>query len=161
MSAAALVALACVLLGQAVAPSGNGEPTTANAFSITVVGRDVREASKFVWIGIRNETRSAQLICVMSRGAWQVVVGRAGAVTAEGFGPHACDTDENYVIVLPNQTLFEGWNGVRELQLTENVAIVVSVQLMTRDPIGGQRVFGPLEWKGANTDMVAAFGALR
>jgi hypothetical protein len=142
-------------------PPGSTEAKTPNEFSIAVVRRDAREGSNFVWIGIRNETRAAQLVCVMSRGVWQLVAGRPGAVYAEGASPHACDTDEDYGIVLPHETLFQGWNGLGELQLKKDGLIVVSVQVMTRDPIQSQRVFGPLEWKGTIADMVAAFGALR
>jgi hypothetical protein len=58
-----------------------------------------------VWIGVRNERRGPQMVCMSTHG---YILGNLEDpyVVASGGGPHACRDDVQFTIVLPGETYF-------------------------------------------------------
>jgi hypothetical protein len=57
-----------------------------------------------VWIGMRNERRTPQLVCVLSEG--YVIGTTSNPYAASAGAAHACREDDQFTIVLPGETYF-------------------------------------------------------
>src|SRR5215213_11193540 len=131
---------------------------SANAdFELSVVASPTSPPTmpKTVWIGIRNRTAIAKLVCIQSRAAWSTPTGEVSRFDGDGYSPHSCLTDSSYSIIGPNETLYVTWDFPRSLKVRLDQQVAVSVGIAIKQLWEGPRVLSTVRWTGSGADMIA------
>jgi hypothetical protein len=144
-------------LASAIGAMGMVLTVRQKTVSLHVIARDQgKRGPVTVWLGIRNDTDDAALMCVSSIGASTLSAEGGAHMSASGFSPHACVNDEAYTLVLPHETTYQAWKIPESVKVRTDQRITIQVSVFTKALSVGEGIERETSWTGTPGEMVAA-----
>jgi hypothetical protein len=124
---------------------------------VLVAKDEVRDQPEILWMGLRNESQVARLVCV-SGWAFTIKDGERDWVGAEG-SPHACNGMAGYTPVLPRETRFIELPLQQNLRSSVRLSVDLFVSELRSPELAGRREL-ILHWAGDYSAAMAAAHSL-